>query len=284
MKVVDFKAQKESGKKPGAVGRALTNLSSSSQAKGDAKARETITNALNRVLNHRFYMLYNTQLEGLDVPIPQILVGPTGLWLILATSIKGIFRATDDVWEQMDQGTHQFKPGKPGLLEQILWMSRAVENHLAYRELAFTKVEPVLFFSDPGVHIDASHPAARIVLADGLERFTASLIQATVVLDKEGVQKTVDALAESVPGWGQEQPPEPQDGFTFKEEPSQKKKPARPSPLAPLANVGRGEPEIIKQVSKKAAFTRRQWLLLGLLVIGNIIILVAVVLAILKLS
>jgi hypothetical protein len=275
VKVIDFSMPDEGARQPNVLKRFKLPFN-----KSEVKAQELVINALKKMLNNHYIMVTNLSLGGVETPLSPILVGPTGMWVIYANATKGMFRASQDSWEQMDERTRQFKPGRPNYLGNVTLMAEAVSHYLTGREVHFPTIEPVLFFSNPGVHVDTTHPSARIVLADGLDRFGLSILQSELVLEKEEAQKIVDVLEASrrEPSVGQEA--ELRDGFSFIEEKSFKiKLPHTPS-LEPVANVGRGEPEFAKRVTEKVPFSGRQWKLLGILLLVNIVIIAVLILVI----
>ena len=77
----------------------------------DAQAQQEIMGQLARVLDNRFVLLRNIVLPGTDVPIPLILAGPTGIWVMLVNGMRGVYRAKSDAWLTMDGG--RFKAAKP---------------------------------------------------------------------------------------------------------------------------------------------------------------------------
>ena len=57
-------------------------------------------------------------------------------------------------------------------------------------------------------------------------------------------------------------------------EPPAPKKPAEPSKLSLMA---REEPALVRRIAQRFPFTRRQWIMLGVLLVVNIVILVGIV-------
>ena len=76
------------------------------------------------------------------------------------------------------------------------------------------------------------------------------------------------------------EPIEIRDVYTFHEEAP----PRNPVRLPQVPEAAREEPEIIKKVSQRAPFTKRQWLLLTLLLAVNITIIIILVLVVLSSS
>jgi hypothetical protein len=46
-------------------------------------------------------------------------------------------------------------------------------------------VVPIVYFSAPDAHVELNRPAARVVLADGIQRFINAILSAPVVLDRD---------------------------------------------------------------------------------------------------
>jgi hypothetical protein len=263
MKVVDHSKLTTAGQSPGVLTRALKTLSSTLLDK-DSEAQDAVINALDKVLDNRFVMLRNITLEGTEIAVPLILIGPPGIRVIYASSSKGVFRAKENSWEQLDDRSQRFQMARPNLLERASLLSRAVDTYLASNGYHVPASEPVLFFSNPGVHVDSTRPNVRIVLTDALDRYIATYAQSVAFMEQEQVLEIAKAFVGDVfSGSGTQLVPE-HDAFSFQELPEEK--PVRPSPLV---LVDRSEPQALKKIP----FSSRQWIFLGLLSLLNIIIL-----------
>lgn len=274
MRIIDPTDQGKAGRKANFIDQARSRLGPS-RSNNEARAEEFVIAALQKGLDHKYVILRNTTLQGPDIPIPLILVGPLGVWVIYASPLKGLFRAKEDSWEELDDRTQRFTISRPNLVTRTQLMARALKAYLAEHEVPVQEVEPVLFFSDPGIHIDASRPVVRIVLADALDRFAAGLTQGWPSLDSPGVQKIVRVLAGDQPYAGEARPVgDDQDAFSFRdlpiEKPVQKKK----------AMVDQSEPVVLKRIP----FSSRQWMFLGIMILVNIFILASFVIFILMTS
>ena len=84
----------------------------------DEHAEDAIIARFMRGLDNRFVMLRNLQLEGIGAVFPPILVGPAGLVLLNMSRARGLFRAKDDSWWEMDKTSHNYGPARPNLLKQ----------------------------------------------------------------------------------------------------------------------------------------------------------------------
>ncbi|MBN2547524.1 MAG: hypothetical protein JXB15_00075 [Anaerolineales bacterium] len=273
MKIIDQSKKKSVEKAPGAFGQAVASLGGVFSKKGD-KAQDVIQESLPLVLDDRYVLVCNTMIEGLDVPIPFVLVGPTGLWTIYPSDAKGVYRARESNWDELDSKSQKYRPSRPNLLTLTVMMARAVTNHLNRQGIASAVVEPILFFANPGVHVEATRPVARVVLRDAIERFAISITQVEPMLEKANIQDILLALGAITKSEAEgSQLLDTQDAFSFREAAV----PGRARPSSPQLNLPRGEPAF----AKKVAFKRRQWAILGILVLINIIVLVAVVLYVL---
>jgi len=271
MKVVDRSELVTAGQSPGVFTRALKTLGSTLLEK-DNEAQDAVINALNKVLDNRFVMLRNITLEGLDVPIPLILIGPPGIRVIYASSSKGVYRAKENIWEELDDRTQRFRIVRPNLLERTSLMARVVDTYLASNGYHVPASEPVLFFSNPGVHVDSTRPTVRIVLTDALDRYIATYAQSVAFMEQEQVQEIAKAFVGDVfSNNGTKLVPE-HDAFSFRDLPEEK--PVAPSPLV---LIDRSEPQVLKKIP----FTSKQWIFLGLLSLMNIIILTVFVVMVL---
>ncbi len=174
------------------------------------------------------------------------------------------------------------RSSKPNLLMQITTWAKALDEALVSLAIQAPPVEPVLFFADPGAHVDSIHSAARIVLADGLPRFLTGLFQARLFLEKEDLRQLVIALAGEEALEPSRAGQEIQDDFSLREKKAPEKLVQKP-PEAPsrLAALSREEPEIVRRVSRHIPFTSRQWIYLALLLLLTMVILIALVFVVL---
>jgi hypothetical protein len=275
MKIIDCgeggrKAKKSSGDGGG--------ISSILPFRRKREAPEIFISSITEALDNRFFLLSNLSLPGQGKLSPILLIGPTGIWAILPTGISGFFRANESAWERLDEKKQAFRPLKPNLVVQLSGWAKALGEALVSLGIQAPPIEPVLFFSDSGAHVDSTQPAVRIVLADGLPRFLSGLFQAVPVLEKEETRQLVIALAGEEALEPSHAGFEINDDFSMRDKKAPKKSVPKP-PAAPsrLATLSRQEPEIVRRVSRFIPFTRRQWIYLALLLLVTMIILVTLV-------
>lgn len=238
---------------------------------GDAEAQEYVLNALSKVLDNQYILLRNITLEGPGIPIPLILLGPSGIQVIYASPAKGMYRAKENVWEKLDDHNQRFQIERPNLLERASMMGRALDTYLASQGLEVPVAEPVLFFSDPGIHIESTRPIVRVLMADALDRYIAGLVTGNSLMDQETVQQIFKTLTRSMDQNELEgRTVIEQDAFSFLDLPEENR-------VHKKVVVDRSEPPLFQNIP----FTKSQWILIGMLVVVNIIILVSFIVIVL---
>jgi hypothetical protein len=277
MKVIDnptVSAEKASAS--GRLDNVLGSLGLGHSGFQELQAQEELVANLEKYLDNRFVLLRNVTLEGLDFPIPMLLLGPPGVKLIYPCAARGVFRAKGDTLEFMDEDYKTFRTASPNLLTRAASMAEKVSAYLTANNPAPVEVEPFLYFSDPGTHVEAVRPSVRILPVDGLERFVAGILQSRVYFEKEEVQKLVDLLRKymGVPE-RQMTPYSDRDAFSYADE-------ERFGESSVLDRMPRGE-GVVKALNK-IPFSGRQWALLGCIVVINIAILIAFVVIVLMTS
>jgi len=278
MKVIDNSASDEKSNASGPLSGVMSTFKFGRVWSQDMQAQEGIIAALERQLDNYYTIFRNVSLEGLDIPIPLVLVGPSGVRVLYPSASRGVYRAKDDAWEKMEDDQKGYKPVLPNLLTRTQLMGRAVAAYLSAKGYPQIEVEPVLVFSDPGIHVDTVRPIVRVVMVDALERFVAGLIQSRTYLNKDETEKIVALFIEAGGGKNISEPvPIERDAFSFADEDQPKQR-----PLSALSNLPRGERAV--STLNKIPFTTRQWVFLILMVVVNIILLVAFVIIILTLS
>ena len=160
----------------------------------DKKAVEELIPILNELLNDQFVLIMNYPIPGSDLEIPMLLVGPSGLHAIYPYSKRGIYRAKENIWHEMNSRSRAFEPSKTNLINLSIGIGIAVEKFLRPLQLISTDVEPVLMFSNPGIHVDTMRSHARMVLRDGIEQYANSLNHMPEIYTEEQVASIVRAI------------------------------------------------------------------------------------------
>ncbi len=229
----------------------------------EMKSQELVIANLNRVLDYHFTILRNIPIPGSNVKIPLVLLGSHGITVMNNCIQKGMFRADGDNWEVMDNRLRDFKATKPNLITRTEQLADAFRQFLA--EIGYKKeVDGVLIFTDPGTHVNTNRPGVRIILMDAIERLGASLLKIPQAMTIEEIKRLVDSITEAI------QPGE------IKTEGD------RIVPYQQFAdNVDSGFLRALAPIQKKMSLTRPQWILIGVFVFLDILVLIGFVILIL---
>jgi hypothetical protein len=281
MKVIDFQTPEKDVNKPNALGRAFGKLGFM-QSSTMPRAQETTIQSLKKVLDNRFVLLRGLILPEMESPVPFILVGPPGIWLIEVNDNKGVFRAVDDQWEEMDSQSRKYRPARVNLPAQTASLAQMVTTLLSDHGLEVQAVEPVIFFTQPGAHVKAVRPQARLVQSDAILRFGTSLLQSRILYEPEDIQAVIGVLTEPASA-GEAAMEEP--GLEIIGQPdSSSQVPSQNTDILSSqlsAALNTSEPEIVKRLSRRMAFSQRQWLILGALLLVNILLFITIIMVVL---
>ncbi|MCC6958200.1 MAG: NERD domain-containing protein [Anaerolineales bacterium] len=256
-------------------GKTLESRQASAGRKSSAK--DFLIQNLRKALDNRFHMICDVCLDEGKGALPLILLGPTGVWVILTDDAKGVFRISETTWEELQSRRGGYKTVYPSPMTVVLEKTQELLDYLLSRGIKVPTIEPAVFFSDPGAHIESTKPAARIIPVDALQRFLITVWRSPVVFDEDEVQIIVNELAPEGDETETGALEEIDDIYSMREPPAPKK-PAEPSKLSLMA---REEPALIRRIAQRFPFSRRQWIMLGVLLVVNIVILVGIVVVVL---
>lgn len=273
MKVIDCTALRDNHSQAVSLDNILGSLKIGRSSSQDRDAQNILISAFQRALNNKYTMLQNVSLAGLDMPVPLLLVGPAGIWVLNPSGVRGVYRAKGESWEKIDDRKQTYESASENLLTHTEIISKAVEDVMAAHGKEKSHVEPVLVFTNPGVHIETVRPVVRVVLVDALHRFISGILQSRMVYDQEQVQELVDLFTELQTDMGKKGTGEIDD-FTLIARAR-----AQESIDAASANLDRFDTAFSRV--NKLPFTSRQWIVLGALILVNIVILAAFVIYIL---
>jgi hypothetical protein len=165
----------------------------------DIQAQRVLIASLGGVLDNSYTIISNVILPGFSLPVPLVLVGPTGVRTLYVSAAKGIFRVKGENWYKLDEKEQRYKSTRPNLVRRTELMSRAIIDYLEVNSIYLDEKEPVLFFAQPGVHIDAPDSPIRLLQIDGVAGYAASLKEEPVALDAMEIQHITDILTKSKP-------------------------------------------------------------------------------------
>jgi hypothetical protein len=244
----------------------------------DMQAQAAITRRMNRVLGSDHSLLRNVPIFGTHHVAPMILLSPQGVRLLYLTGARGIFRAKGDDWLSFSSRGNKFKRARPNLQAQAQTVAAALHRSLDKLGYPLPSVEPVLLFTNPRTHVDSMMPNTRIILADAVDHFAANLLEQPPIMDQEDIRILTDALVNPQPKEAEQpaqefqtiEPGEPEPTPTHRDDPQYAEE-----GLKPLETRS-------ELTGRRAKIARRQWLMLGVLSLLELVVLVAFVLIILS--
>lgn len=161
---------------------------------GSMEAQRMVTDRMASVLGPDYVLVRNLTLPGTSMTLPMILIGPQGVRAIIATPLRGTFRAKGEEWLTFDSGARRFKRVRPNQQAMAIGQAELLLKYFRSQGYDLPEVEPVLIFTNPRTHVDTARPRVRIVMVDGIEHFAANLMQLHPIMDQEDVQALVDCL------------------------------------------------------------------------------------------
>ena len=165
----------------------------------DIQAQQVLIQQLGNLLDNSYTLITNIPVPGFSIPVPLVLVGKTGLRMFCVSADTGIFSLKDGKWYKLDEQKEQYRSSRPNLVSRTALMSRAIIEYLKEKGIFVDEAEPTLFFTKPGVHIDADESPVNLLQSDGVDRYTSNLVNEDVILDAMELQRITEILIKSKP-------------------------------------------------------------------------------------
>lgn len=166
----------------------------------DTQAQKTLITHLSDLLDNSYTLISNVPVPGFSLPVPLVLIGQTGLRTFCISADKGLFSLKGDQWYKLDEEKEQYRPSRPNLVRRTALMSRAIIEYLKEKGIYLDEDQAILFFSQPGVYIDAPESPVLLLQSDGVDRLATELVNGDIVLDAMELQRITDILIKSKPG------------------------------------------------------------------------------------
>lgn len=248
------------------------------------QAQDQAIEKLSRALGPEHVVITNLMLAGTSILIPMILISPQGIRAVLPSPLSGVFRAKGEDWLKYGGGGSQrFSPARPNIMTDISALADLVHSYLREKGYDIPEVEPVIIFTNPRTHIDTQTPSVRIVQADAIDRFAAKLLEDQPIMDQDDIRDLATLLTKPPP------PPVAEQPQTVPED--------KPRPVAP---IDLPEPTTLEQeafysgdssaltprkqrslAGRRLPFTRRQTILLGVMVLFEILVIAVMIMVVL---
>jgi hypothetical protein len=144
----------------------------------EMQAQLAMIERLDRQFNDRYTLLRNYVIPGPEITVPFILAGPHGILVIHLFTGSGIFQARGEQWLEFHPRKKEYLPAEPNPIQRALSASNTVASFLRHAKIQVPILDPVIFFTNPGVDIESQSPAVRLVRLDALNRFLQSFVAA----------------------------------------------------------------------------------------------------------
>jgi nuclease-like protein len=188
----------------------------------ELEAQKAIVTFFDRQLEKGYTLIRNMTLGASGITVPIILLGPGGIYVIHVTYLRGRYEAKGNSWNE--EAGNGFRPAPINLIQQTSRMAAAVKAFIERQGVRLpVSIEPVLIAANPGLHIESSKPAVRVLMIDGIKPFATGLASAQRVLSAEAVHDFTERIinprllkretaAAQRPAWEEEktQPPQSQ--------------------------------------------------------------------------
>lgn len=159
----------------------------------ELEAQKAIATFFNRQLEKGYTLIRNITLGASGITVPMILLGPAGIYVIHVTYLRGRYEAKGNAWNE--ESGDGYKPASVNLIQQTSRMASAVKAFIERQGMKLpVNIEPVLIAANPGLHIESSKPAIRVMMIDGIKSFVSGLSTGTPVLSAEAVHELTERV------------------------------------------------------------------------------------------
>jgi hypothetical protein len=159
----------------------------------ELETQKAIITYFDRQLQKGYTLIRNYTLGQSGITVPIILLGPTGIYVIQISYLRGRYEVKGDSWnEASGEG---YKPAAVNQVQQTMRMAKAVRAFIERQGVKVpVDVEPVLIAGDPGLHIESVRPAIKVMMIDGIKSFVSNLVTGQPVLTTESLFEFTDRI------------------------------------------------------------------------------------------
>jgi hypothetical protein len=158
------------------------------------KAQQIVIEYLVRDLTDDYTLLCNISLPDSNVFIPLILLGPSGIYVIVTTNLKGNYQVRGNSWKVFTGG--KARDIRPNLIMLTSKMAIAVKRYLAKYGVEISNVHGTLIATDSGMFILTVQPIVRVVMRDSLDQFVVSINNSFQIINEDLSQEMIKLLSE----------------------------------------------------------------------------------------
>ena len=176
----------------GKGGSAAAKDSQHAPGSGPASLAELETQ-LAGILDEHYTLIRNLPLGNKKIVEPLVLVGPPGVFVLYISPEAPRLEAREPAPDTLHTSPRTRPSASP--VARVARLADALRLYLSNQGLILPgAVEPVLVADSPAVHIEVGRRRVRMVLRDGAKQFAASLVQQRAQLTSDAVQMIVDHL------------------------------------------------------------------------------------------
>lgn len=159
----------------------------------ELEAQNAIIKYFDRQLEKGYTLIRNMTLGQSGIMIPMILLGPTGIYVIEVTYLRGRYEAKGEAWNV--EAGDSYKPAPVNLIQRTLRMANALRKFIERQGITLqVGIEPVIIAGDPGLHIESNRPAIKVMMIDGIKSFVSGLVAGKPILNGMLVNDYTDRI------------------------------------------------------------------------------------------
>lgn len=165
----------------------------------DIRAQQVLIEHFSSLFDNSYTAISNVAVPKYTFPVPLVLVGPIGMRVFYISANKGIYKFKKEKWYVLDEKSEHYRLSRPNIIRRTELLSRAVIEYLQENGIFLEENKPVIFFSQAGIHVDAEDPPVRLLLVDGVYRYTTKLLEEKPTLEEREIQRIIELLTTSKP-------------------------------------------------------------------------------------
>jgi len=159
----------------------------------ELEAQKAIVTFFDRQLEKGYTLIRNMTLGASGITVPLILLGPSGIYVIHVTFLRGRFEARGNTWNE--ESGDGYRPASINLIQRTSRMANAVKVFIERQGVKLpVNIEPVLIAANPGLHIESVRPAIKVMMIDGIKSFVSGLAAARPVMSAEAVHEFTERI------------------------------------------------------------------------------------------
>lgn len=159
----------------------------------ELQAQKAIITFFDRQLEKGYTLIRNYTLGQSGIMVPIILLGPTGIYVIHISYLRGRYEVRGDTWNV--EAGEGYKPAPVNVIQRTMRMANAVRAFIERQGVNVpVNIEPVLIAGDPGLHIETVRPAIKVMMIDGIKSFVSTLATGRPVLSTETIFELTERI------------------------------------------------------------------------------------------